>query len=99
MRSDSKTKTAIPAPLVTGMNVAKKGSNLLETVLTQYFSINASSVAPNESRNRTVARRSNPASTALTAPRGAIASRPEADDCPLSGTRVVMVISICSFVP
>ena len=98
MRSNTKTRTAIPVPLVSGMNIAKKGSNLLETVPIQYSSINASSVAPKESGNNTVARSSNPASTALITPRGATASRLDADDCPLSGTRVVMVISICAFV-
>ena len=89
----------MPVPLVSGMNIAKKESYLLETVPIQYSSINASSVAPKESGNTTIARSSNPAITALIIPRGATAPRLDVDDCPLSGTRVVMVISIGSFVP
>lgn len=83
----------MPVPLVSGMNIAKNESYWLATVPIQYFSINASSVAPKESGNNTVARSSNPASTALMTPRGATASRLDADDCPLSGTLLVMVIS------
>lgn len=97
MRSSSKTTTAIPVPLVTGMKIAKNGSYLLETFPSQYFSNNPSSVAPRESRNRTVAKRSNPAITALIAPRGATVGRLDTDGCPLSGTRVVIVISFCLF--
>jgi hypothetical protein len=80
------------------MNIAKNGSYLLETFPSQYFSITASSVAPKESRNSKVARRSSPAITALITPRGAATCRRDADDCPLSGTRVVIVISFCLFV-
>lgn len=92
MRSSIKSRTATPVPLVSGMNIAKNESYWLTTVPTQYFSISASSVAPNESGNKTVARSIKPARSALMTPRGATASRLDADACPLSGNLLVMVI-------